>query len=244
MKRMRKYKPPKTSLFVSEKGVVLSRLQVTDEALYSITRPAQAAHIEHIIRNHLTEMGKTPKQCTITDATACVGGDTLHFARTFKHVQSVEINPEHCRMLQNNINVYNRKNVTVYCKDYLKVALQLKQDVIFMDPPWGGPAYKHKKKVWLSLSDVSLQNVVQNIAHMASLIVLKVPVNFDISYILNKGYHNGKSVLFRSLHVYRLNKMNIVVIVTKPPVKPSTYQQKSRKHTKHTKHTEHTRQQD
>jgi predicted RNA methylase len=215
MKKNRRYNPPKSLLFVHEKGVELDRLQVSDEALYSITRPVPAARIEHIIRNHLKEMSKSPAQCTITDATACVGGDTLHFARFFKHVQSVEINPEHCRMLQNNVKVYNRKNVTVYCRDYLKMVAHLKQDVIFMDPPWGGPSYKHKKNVWLALSDVSLPNIVQSIAHTASLLVLKVPLNFDVSHILNKGYQKGKSVLFRSIHVYHLKKMDIIVIVTK-----------------------------
>lgn len=237
---MRKYKPSKSSLFVREKGVELNRLQVTDEALYSITRPVQASQIEHILLTHLKEIGKTPTQCTITDATACVGGDTLHFARTFKHVQSVEINPEHCRMLRNNISVYNRKNVTVYCRDYLKVAEQLKQDVIFMDPPWGGPSYKNKKKVWLALSDVSLPNIVQSIAQTASLIVLKVPINFDVSHILNKGYQKGKSVLFRSLHVYHLNKMDIIVIVTKEKCKTITSPRRSRKH----QTSKHTRKQD
>jgi len=240
MKKMRKCTPSNSPLFAREANVERNRLQVTDEARYSITRPAQASHIEHIIRNHLQEIGKTPTQCTITDATACVGGDTIHFARTFKQVQSVEINPEHCRMLRNNISVYNRKNVTVYCSDYLKVAPQLKQDVIFMDPPWGGPTYKHKKRVWLALSDVSLPNVVQSIAQTASLVVLKVPMNFDVSYILNKGYQKGKSVLFQSLHVYHLNKMKIIVIVTKKSTKPITPHRKSRKH----QTSKHTRKQD
>lgn len=231
---MRRYKPPKSSLFVQEKGVDLDRLQMTDEALYSITRPAPAAHIEHILRTHLNKLGKLPAQCTITDATACVGGDTLHFARLFKHVQSVEINPEHCRMLQNNIKVYKRKNVTVYCRDYLQMVTQLKQDVIFMDPPWGGPSYKHKKNVWLALSDVSIPNIVQSIAHTAPLLVLKVPMNFDVSHILNKGYKKGKSVLFRSIHVYHLKKMDIIVIVTKKSPR------KTRKHPTR----QHTHQQD
>lgn len=226
---MRKYNPPKSTLFAREKGVSLDSLQVSDEALYSITRPAQASHIEHIISTHLVEMGKTPAQCTITDATACVGGDTLHFAKSFQYVQSVEINPTHCRMLQNNIVVYNRKNVTVYCGDYLTVGAHLKQDVIFMDPPWGGPSYKHKKHVRLALSDVSLPNIVRSIAQTASLIVLKVPINFDVSHILNKGTPKRKSALFRSLHVYHLNNMDIIVIVTNTNSNPKQSPRKSRK---------------
>ena len=32
--------------------------------------------------------------------------------------------------------------VRVHNADYVSICRTLKQDVVFMDPPWGGPAYK------------------------------------------------------------------------------------------------------
>lgn len=209
---MRKYKPPKSALFSREKGVIMSRLQVSNEACYSITRPHFANYLQQILTQHVkTELNKTPSQCTITDATACVGGDTIHFSKYFNRVNSVEISPEHCAMLTNNINVYHRKNVTVHCGDYVKLYSQLHQDIVYIDPPWGGPAYKHQTSVWLALSGTPLPQIVQNVSKHASIIVVKVPVNFDVSKLLRKG----TMTQYNSLHVYNMTKMIIVVIVPK-----------------------------
>lgn len=216
---MRKYKQPKSALFSREKGVVLSRLQVSDEAYYSITRPRFANHMQQILTQHLKEvLNKTPAQCTITDATACVGGDTIHFSKYFNHVNSVEINPDHCAMLNNNINEYHRKNVTVHCGDYVKLYSQLNQDIVYIDPPWGGPSYKHQKSVWLALSGTPLPQIVQSVSKHASIIVVKVPVNFGVSKLLRKG----TMPQYNSLHVYHMTKMNIVVIVPKTTTKKRT----------------------
>ena len=225
---MKRYRPPKSSLFVREKGVDLERLQVSDEAYYSITRPVHAKRIEHILQHHLNDIGKRADECTLTDATACVGGDSIHFSRWFKHVHAVEINPEHCRMLQNNVDVYRRSNVTVHCKDCVKVLPQLKQDVLFLDPPWGGPTYKSKKKVWLTLSGIPLHRLVQQLVTHTALMMLKVPVNYDVSKLLYKP----NATLFQSLHVYHLDKMNIIVIVTKPTQKTVSPRTAHKKHTR------------
>jgi hypothetical protein len=40
-------------------------------------------------------------ELTITDATACIGGDTINFAFYFGHVHSIEINKENFEVLEN-----------------------------------------------------------------------------------------------------------------------------------------------
>ena len=205
----------KTTLFRPENGVMLHKLQVSTEATYSITRPTESKKIIVILKNHLTNIGLHVKHCTITDATACVGGDTLQFSRLFKHVNSVEMNPEHYAMLLNNINVYNRTNITTYCADYLKVLAKLTQDVVFIDPPWGGPRYKDKTNIRLQLSNTPIEDVVFKLLRLhVSLIVLKVPTNFNVPHFV---YHMNKKKenRIRSFHSYHLNKMNIIVIATK-----------------------------
>lgn len=229
---MKRHRLCKSTLFAPEAGVVLNKLQASREACYSITRPAAAKAILAIIEQNLANIGLNIHECTITDATACVGGDTLHFARVFRHVNAVEINPEHHKMLINNLNVYKRLNVVPYLSDYVKVMTTMKQDVVFIDPPWGGPLYKKKKSVWLSLSGVPIQDIVyQHIKIHTPLIVLKVPTNFDISTLVYKITKIKTSDSYvRSIHIYHLNKMNIAVIATQ-----SIKLIKSNKSPKHTR---------
>ena len=214
-RRFRHSSKIKKTLFRPEQGVVLKKLQVSTEAAYSITRPVESKKIIVILKNHLTNIGLHIHHCTITDATACVGGDTLQFSRLFKHVNAVEMNPEHYAMLINNINVYKRTNITTYCADYVKVLAKLQQDVVFIDPPWGGPGYKEKKNIRLQLSNIPIEEVVLKLLRLrVSLIVLKVPTNFNVPhfvYYMNKK----KETRIRSFHSYHLNKMNIIVIATK-----------------------------
>lgn len=216
---MNKRKPHQSTFFQKETGVQMEQLQFTDEASYSITKPEKAQLIRNIIQKHLLELHKKIEDSTITDATACVGGDTLHFSKQFNMVNAVEINPIHCKMLQNNIGVYKRRNVHVHCADYTKVYHKLHQDVVFIDPPWGGPSYKKKKIVKLQLSNVPLYKMIQKISNRAKLIVLKTPTNFDISSLFHYKIHHKTNPLCASVHVYHLGNMNIIVLVMNKSVK-------------------------
>lgn len=84
-----------------------------------------------------------------------------------------------------------------------------------MDPPWGGPRYKEKKYIRLQLSNTPIEDVVFKLLRLrVSLIVLKVPTNFNVPHFV---YHMNKKKenRIRSFHSYHLNKMNIIVIATK-----------------------------
>lgn len=82
-------------------------------------------------------------------------------------------------MLSHNVNVYGLQNVTIYHGDYTKLARTLVQDVVFLDPPWGGVHYKKHKQVPLFLSKSPISYVVSKLLRdRATLVVLKVPINF------------------------------------------------------------------
>jgi len=104
------------------------------------------------------------KGLTITDASAACGGDSMQFLltktmqhgteRLFESVTSVEINKNRCSMLRNNMEVVKRAfpdsaQSTVICANYGAVigvinqdnqgdVPYVTQDVVFIDPPWGG----------------------------------------------------------------------------------------------------------
>ncbi|TMW58794.1 hypothetical protein Poli38472_006939 [Pythium oligandrum] len=115
----------------------------------------------------------------ITDATACVGGNVLSFCDFFQHVNAVECDSTRISMLQNNLHVLNKSGVTCYMASYLDVMLHLSQDVVFIDPPWGGPEYKDLEFVDLYLDTQPLYRVCEKLRGHAQCVVLKVPTNFD-----------------------------------------------------------------
>ena len=59
-------------------------------------------------------------------------------------------------------------------------------DVLFLDPPWGGLNYKSFDKLMIYLDKIPLYDVINNIKKKISLVVLKLPNNFDISLFKNK----------------------------------------------------------
>lgn len=161
--------PPKKNMY---------KLMLENECVYSVTPYKDAQYISDMIIKHIN---KDPKDIVITDATSNCGGNTINFAQNFKKVFAVEINPQIYKSLLNNINFYNITNVTTYNNDYLNLFNQFNQDVIFIDPPWGGPDYKNKIKLRLTLGKYSLYKLLDVIQTTFNypLIVLKLPKNYD-----------------------------------------------------------------
>ena len=188
----------------------MNNLQMSEESIYSISKPDKAANILKIINKYLRNKGKQTSQCVITDATACVGGDTIHFSKVFKYVNAFEIKSEHCRMLKHNLKLYSRDNVNVICEDYVKSKHTVQQDIVYIDPPWGGPSYKRKNSVQLKLSNIPIYKIIDAIINDTLMIVLKTPINFDVQSLMKISKCN---VQIKSIHIYNLENMLIIVIL-------------------------------
>ena len=72
-------------VFPLRQGVDYTKLKLTEVGEYSVTRRRDADRIITIIKTVL----KDTKTRSITDATGCVGGDTIHFALNFQKVDSI-----------------------------------------------------------------------------------------------------------------------------------------------------------
>lgn len=120
------------------------------------------------------------KDLVLTDATAGNGGDTITFARLFKHVNAVEIDKAEFEVLKYNIERTIFDNYTLYNEDYLKIIGKLKQDIIYLDPPWGGPNYKFNNSMSLYISDTNIADICIDIfiSDIAKLVAIKTPTNF------------------------------------------------------------------
>ena len=169
-------------LFPSTKCSNFCKLLLTNEAIFSISKPNDSEIISENIKSVLGD------DIVITDATANVGGNSINFCDKFKHVNSVEIDKTNFYALGVNIGVYNIKNIKLYCENYLNIFNKIKQDVVFIDPPWGGRNYKDFKVLDLFLNDklnnkIYIANIVLKILDLkiAKMIVIKVPFNFSFN---------------------------------------------------------------
>lgn len=164
----------KDRLFPNVPGVDLNKLKLTNIAKYSICTPQYAEIISKIIASYFINH----PTITVTDATAAVGGNTISFAQFFFHVNSIEINKTHFDMLVHNLDVYGLKDkVSFYHNDFKNVVLKLKQDVVFFDPPWGGPLYIFKE--YSDLDPDVMASFCKNLCHVSKLILFRAPLNFN-----------------------------------------------------------------
>lgn len=203
-------------------NVRFHELRISRAGRYMITRPEHAALITSTIVDtaRLLGLGEAAG-LTIVDGTACVGGNTLDFARHFAHTVAVERDGDHCEALRNNLEVYGYNigddpgaKVQVVHGDYMRVLRDLPADCVMLDPPWcesAGVWYTRRREVQLYLSDTPLHGVVDAIfTHTATrLVALKVPYNFSVSNFARKV---GADLLLRLTRVHTY----FLLIVCKP----------------------------
>lgn len=164
----------KDRLFPTKPGVDLNKLKLTNIAKYSICTPQYAEIISKIIASYFINY----PTITVTDATAAVGGNTISFAQFFFHINSIEINKTHFDMLVHNLDVYGLKDkVTFYHNDFKNVVLKINQDVVFFDPPWGGPLYIFKE--YSDLDPEVMASFCKNLCRVSKLILFRAPLNFN-----------------------------------------------------------------
>lgn len=176
-------------IFPIKEGIEYDNLQMTKEGYYSATPPGDSLQIFKFMKTYLGTLDDK----IITDLTGNVGGDTIAFALEFKHVHSIELNPENFNVLQNNVRVFKLDNVNLYQGDSLEIfpAKEPKvwdTDVLYIDAPWGGHDYKKIPKGKLELF-LGSTNIAAYLYHLIRgpnkphWIFLKVPFNYKFKDI-------------------------------------------------------------
>jgi len=158
-------------------------LRIDDVGKFSITLPKKADSISRIISTYCSNSGSN-KEITITDATAGAGGNVLSFCKHNFKVNAVELNIDRYNCLTQNIEAYGYTVNTLNC-DYLTIYDKLEQDIIFVDPPWGGLNYKNSDNITLKLGDMTIEELCNNISikKLAKFTVLKLPFNYNLNHI-------------------------------------------------------------
>ena len=207
-----------------------SKLLIDEDSFSYITIREVAELTSKIICHHLIKFNINPQKIKLTDYTSGVGGNVLSFSKYFNHVYAIEIDSTRAQYLQNNINVYNLKNITVINDSAINYhnsnLIEHNPNVIFIDPPWGGNDYKNSEILKIKLGNFFIEELVIDIFkkffdnidsncndnYSNKFIVLKLPKNFDIEhfyfYIKNNTDINKFIV---SSYLYILNKMLLIV---------------------------------
>lgn len=192
-------------LFPHCDNVDYTRLQMTPESVYSLTKRRDSEKIVQYMSESIGDL----KHKTITDATACVGGDSIQFALSFQKVHSVELKHDNFIVLQNNIRVYQLDNIILHKGDVTKL-FKWFTDVLYVDPPWGGPEYRTLRILDVFLSNIRLDIWIEGILRARKhpkYIFLKLPHNYNFSRL--RFLPNIESLRF-----YRIRRFVLVLLTT------------------------------
>ena len=169
-------------MFPEKVGVNYSNLKMTPEGEYSITKRGDSKKIIEKMKELIGSL----KKKHITDLTGNVGGDTISFAIHFGFTDSIEIDNDNFDALNNNVKVFKLKNVRLHHGDSTSI-FNWKTDVLYLDPPWGGPDYKDKENLDLFLGkqriDIYLKEVLSK-DWRPTYIFMKLPRNYNFDRLL------------------------------------------------------------
>tara|TARA_A100000164_G_scaffold372051_1_gene400700 strand:- start:359 stop:1030 length:672 start_codon:yes stop_codon:yes gene_type:complete len=190
----------------------IHELKIDNESIHYISIREVAEIITKLIIKHVHSINIiNMNDITITDATAGVGGNTISFCKHFNNVNAIELHSKRFEYLSNNIKVYDLNNISLYNNSCLKILGNIKQDIVFIDPPWGGKYYKNHDKLLLTISDVPIESIINNLLNNSitkyppKLIVLKIPKNYDLLYFYDNIFSN-------KIYLHSLKKMFILII--------------------------------
>lgn len=154
----------------------IRQIRLDEGSLHSVTSSSLAEETTKIIAGALPRPAHI-RDLTITDGTACVGGNALNFSRHFRRVHAVEIDPLRHAFLRHNCGVHalahRARRIHPILGDCMRVIPTLRQDIVFLDPPWpaeGGP---------LLIAGRCILQACRELARHAPFIVIKAPCCMD-----------------------------------------------------------------
>ena len=163
-------------------------LKSDNEGSYSLSHKEDADKLSSILKEKYGDIN-------IMDATGGIGGNSISFGTNFTNVITIELNPSRYELLKQNIEDRELKNIVLNCN--FMTFINMNYELIFIDPPWGGPSYKYESKTKFSINNMSLKEVTTILRNKDKIVVWKLPFNYDLTefYKFNYQIHNIKNYL-------------------------------------------------
>ena len=167
---------------------------------YSSLLPYQVPQVREILNTIFPE-GDEPS--SIVDATAHIGGDSIHFAQVYPNaiITSIDIDGDAIKCLTANISKLGLTDRFDIIHEDFVVWLEgpnvKKADLYYFDPEWGGPSYSSKEKIGLSLGNKWIQNVISIVfsKNLTKKVLLKAPKNFDYNTFYNDLFYPTSTLM-------------------------------------------------
>uniref|UniRef100_A0A2A4JZ60 Trimethylguanosine synthase n=1 Tax=Heliothis virescens TaxID=7102 RepID=A0A2A4JZ60_HELVI len=179
---MYKYWKKRHSLFHRfDEGIMLDR-----ESWFSVT-PENVAW--HIANKYVYDV--------VLDAFCGAGGNTIQFAHTSKKVIAIDIDPHKITMAKHNATVYGvADRIEFLVGDFFELAPNLKADMVFLSPPWGGPNYSdnHEYDLETMLEPKPASELMKVARTISSNIAFYLPRNSRPDQILSLAKDVGGTV--------------------------------------------------
>ena len=171
-------------IFPYKKNVKMNKLLLTTEALYSVSKTVGS----NILVNEIKKLYSNLSDLTITDGTANVGSDSINLGLHFGKVNSIEYSKTNYNALEYNVNLYNGNSLTLIPK--------LKQEIIYLDPPW------REKIKWKDLYltsddgiDLYIADIYKIFKNHCELFILKIPPEFDTKKFIEDTSINNYKII-------------------------------------------------
>lgn len=147
----------------------------------------------------LSKINKKSSKLSITDATACIGGNTISFSKFFSDVYSIELEDFNYKILEHNVKVFKdlykptpKGSITTYNGNYKDIIDSIEnKHVIFFDPPWTeeGVPYNKKNPSIPKLGDKTIIEVMEDMSKIYKYVFAKLPLNLKVD---EKVFHVKK----------------------------------------------------
>jgi precorrin-6B methylase 2 len=125
-------------------------------------------------------------------------------------VVSIELKHDNVLALQNNVRAFGATNVDIHEGDATKV-LKWKTDVLYVDPPWGGPEYHKVPKLDIYFGGQRLDKWIELVLkhpNRPAYVILKLPRNYNFMNL--RFLPNVMETVF-----YRVHTFTVVLFQTK-----------------------------
>lgn len=181
---------------------------VMPESKYSCLMPWHIPVYREFFGKHFTALSDTSKAPkVIIDATAHIGCDAMNFANMFQNtnITAIESDEKAFKCLKTNIAAFvhavkSIRSVHADCVKFLTDNVR-SADLVYVDPPWGGPDYRSKGSIMLELSGKPIYDIISLWFErgVTSTVVLKAPPTFDMNSFVAR-LKTGKIVARQAVH--------------------------------------------
>lgn len=199
-------------------------LQINEVGSWSMTRRADG---NSLVAEVLPLLGDSVTQMRLTDGTANMGGDTINFAKYFGHINSVEIDENHFKLLTNNVKAYGYSNIRLIHGDFWQVWPELagQTDVLYLDVPWGKD-YKMHSTLEMCLGNRVMKDELNGLMQSnVKYVILKVPNNADLLSTMSRTYDPYDKYDYQVINIR--DAFKVIVIRNRQHAVPSVWKQSS-----------------